>query len=73
MLKGVPRWHRRTLSSFLIVLLLSFSLACGLTQGLDFDFNQDEPAPTVDLDSGSGSSDEDTRVGPKGGLDLSAA
>ncbi len=60
MLKSVPRRRQRNLLLFFIVLLLSFSLACGLTQGLNLNFGNDEPTPTVEADSSGGSSDEDS-------------
>ncbi|HMQ50859.1 MAG TPA: ABC transporter substrate-binding protein [Anaerolineae bacterium] len=50
--KGRQRW----LFPAGLALFLSFNLACGLTQGLDF-LNREEPPATADL-SGSGSSDE---------------
>jgi oligopeptide transport system substrate-binding protein len=55
MLKSVPWGHRRGLPLF-IILLLSLSLACGLTQGLNF--NRDDSTPVIELDGGGSSSDD---------------
>ena len=55
MTRNVQWRHKRGLS-FFVVLLMSLTLACGLTQGLPFSSN--EPTPTIDL-GGSGSGDDE--------------
>ena len=58
MVKSGPRRRRTGGNSLLIVLIMSFSLACGLSQGLPFAGNT--PTPVVDLDSSSSTNDDDS-------------
>jgi len=53
---NVPGRHRKGLLLILTILLLSVSLACGLTQGLSL--GGDTPTPVVELEGGGGSSKE---------------
>ena len=61
MLINGPRRHRKGLLLVFTMLLLSLSLACGLTQGLNL--GGDDPTPVIDLEgSGSDSSSDESNA-----------
>lgn len=55
------QWRHKKGLSFFVVLLMSLSLACGLTQGLPFS-SSSEPTPAIDLEGSGSSNDENPAI-----------